>query len=168
MAYTTSQEIEEMYAELDSAMSPNTINKARWKHRFKIFGDIVFAVIIAILIFTLITIEQTKENGEIPELFGYNLYYVQTGSMEPTINTGAIIYGKVLSDEDKINNGDIVTFTNTDGVRITHRIVQVFTDSNGIETYRTKGDNPNNSIDDEVLTRDRIISKVKGIIPFTN
>lgn len=67
-----------------------------------------------------------------PGLFGIRPYVVYSGSMEPEIQTGAVVFTKVekLSPE----KGDIITFRNRDTV-ITHRVVKK---QNG--TWITKGD----------------------------
>ena len=56
-----------------------------------------------------------------PGLFGIRPYVVYSGSMEPEIQTGAVVFTKVekLSPE----KGDIITFRNGDTV-ITHRVIK--------------------------------------------
>ena len=69
----------------------------------------------------------------IPNLFGYKPLVVLSGSMEPTIKEGSVLYYKSV-DENELKVGDIITFE-LNGEYISHRI-------NGIENnlYETKGD----------------------------
>lgn len=64
-------------------------------------------------------------------LFGIQTYCVQSGSMEPVLKTGSIIFTK---KPDTIVPGDIVTFQKCD-MTVTHRVL---CEENGI--YITKGD----------------------------
>lgn len=64
------------------------------------------------------------------------MYAVQTGSMEPTIKVGDLIF---IKKSKEYKEGDIITFLSGTGksrVTITHRITKV-TDEN---TFVTKGD----------------------------
>ncbi|MCB6585666.1 S26 family signal peptidase, partial [Streptococcus gordonii] len=64
----------------------------------------------------------------------------------------------------KLQIGDIVTFQD-DGVTITHSIVEVIQENESIG-YRTKGDNPANSVDPYILTPDRIQAVYVMKLPF--
>ena len=95
-----------------------------------------------------------------PNVFGYQIYVVKTGSMIPTFPIGTAIVTKEPEDPEKLDVGTIVTFVD-DGAVITHRIIEVIMD-NGEVSYRTKGDHPDNTPDLNLLTPDR----VKGIFVF--
>ncbi len=86
------------------------------------------------------------------ELFGYSVFSVATGSMEPTISQNDLI---IVKDSNNYNVGDIVTFKNEKSY-ITHRIVTVNTNN-----YVTKGDA--NNAKDVAITKDKIIGKVVKI-----
>ena len=57
----------------------------------------------------------------IPGLFGIRPYVVYSGSMEPEIPTGAVVFTK--EGEFSPKKGDIITFHNGDTV-VTHRVVK--------------------------------------------
>lgn len=57
----------------------------------------------------------------IPGLFGIQPYVVYSGSMEPEIPTGAVVFTK--EGEFSPKKGDIITFHNGDTV-VTHRVVK--------------------------------------------
>lgn len=76
--------------------------------------------------------------------------------MEPTIRTGDMIVGTVISAEEKaeLQEGDIITYfidLNGDGTKElnTHRIVEKRV-AGETYTFRTKGDNPNSYSDHDV------------------
>lgn len=89
-------------------------------------------------------------------LMGMTPYIVLSGSMEPTISTGSIVW--VDTKEKDYRIGDVVSYKIHDQI-VTHRIVKM---ENGI--YKTKGDS--NEIEDSVsLNISQMIGKVKVVIP---
>lgn len=71
----------------------------------------------------------------VPNYMGYQVYNVVSGSMEPTIPIGSVIYVKGR-DPVEIEKGDIIAFRSGDSV-IMHRVV----DNKIVEgTFTTKGD----------------------------
>ncbi len=83
----------------------------------------------------------------LPTLLGYERYVIVSGSMEPTLSVGTIVYDEVVPVED-IAVGDIITFVPPPeyGVDdpVTHRVVQVVDTNVGQDDhermFRTKGD----------------------------
>ena len=84
----------------------------------------------------------------LPTLLGYERYVIVSGSMEPTIPVGAVIYDEVVPVDD-IETGDIITFVPPPEYGIddpvTHRVVEVSiagenTSHPGARLFRTKGD----------------------------
>ncbi len=82
------------------------------------------------------------EPGQPPEIFGYSMFKVMTGSMEPEIPESAAIITKAVPIEE-IDEGDVITFYSQDpqldGMLNTHRVVEIGEDSRGIYLI-TKGD----------------------------
>ena len=89
-------------------------------------------------------------------LFGYRLFYVLTGSMEPTIHSGAVVLTK---ESDSYVIGDIITFKSQNseilGQPNTHRIVDINDDG----SFVTKGD-ANNIEDSTFVNFSEIYGKV--------
>ena len=86
----------------------------------------------------------------------YHSYLVQSGSMEPTIMTGDVIF--VLAKESYVKN-DVVTFKENDRRVVTHRIVGTQSGS-----FTTKGD-ANRTEDNGSVSPQNIIGKVFFIVP---
>ena len=74
----------------------------------------------------------------LPGIFGYQMYNVITGSMEPSIPVGSLIYVNVMGPEE-IREKDVIAFYSSveEGSIITHRVVM----NNVVSgTFNTKGD----------------------------
>ena len=97
----------------------------------------------------------------LPRLFGFEMYGILTGSMEPVCPVGSLVY--VKSEEPKeIKSGDIITFLKGNAIVTTHRVVE--NDVNKKELI-TKGD-ANNTNDIKPVTYDQVKGKVVLTIPF--
>lgn len=86
-------------------------------------------------------------------------YTVATGSMEPTIKTGSIVFSSKQKD---IKKGDIIVFeSSTDSdITISHRVVDIVEDK-----YQTKGDN-NMEEDNSLVSQEQVKGRVLLSIPY--
>ncbi len=140
--------------------------KQRVRKILNIAAQAVFSLIVAVLVFSLVSVYIAKSKGEVPTVLGaYSLFVVESGSMEPTLTVGSVILSKAPDDAGQLKSGDIVTFRTETGYVVTHRIIEVI----GGDTvmYRTKGDNPINSPDEELLVPERVIGVLVLKIPLT-
>lgn len=166
--YTTKQQLDELQKELEDARKRSAEKKAGEKVKrktLKIINWIVFTMLFLGLSTVLASVLIAKSSGQTPAVFGYQLYVVQSGSMEPTFHVGTIILSRVPGDPAALKKGDVVTFVD-EGVTITHRIVEVINDNSSMK-YKTKGDNPENSVDQNLLTVDRVKAIFVFRIPLT-
>ena len=108
---------------------------------------IIIFILLAIMIFAKLKMMISKKDYF--EVFGYSVFNVATGSMEPTIKQNDIIVVKMT---DKYDVNDIITFEK-DGSYITHRIVTI-NDNNII----TKGDA--NNANDLAINKKNVLGKV--------
>lgn len=106
----------------------------------------------------------------VPQLIGASeSYVVRSGSMEPTIQTGGVIF-VYETDPATIEEGDIIAY-NLQGPETqvtTHRVAEVTRD-NGLQ-FRTKGD-ANEDLDQYTVPPDAVIGTVPIVarsvtIPF--
>lgn len=96
----------------------------------------------------------------VPNFMGYDVYNVVSGSMEPTIPIGSIIYVKDTDPVD-IKSGDIIAFKSGDSV-IMHRVKE----NKVVEgTFVTKGD-ANEAEDMNNVPYDDLIGIVVRHIPI--
>ncbi len=129
----------------------------------RVFGRFINILLVIILLFLGFKIMQNKLEGKPPTFFGHQVYYVLSGSMEPTLPTGSIIIVKDITIETKLSLGDIITFKMpyNEDILVTHRINEVINE-NGQLVYRTKGD-ANPIQDPWIIERDSIVSVYSGV-----
>ncbi|MCI8319450.1 MAG: signal peptidase I [Dorea sp.] len=99
----------------------------------------------------------------LPGIFGYHMYNVISGSMEPAVKVGSLIY--VRADEPaKIKENDIIAFYSSaeDGGIITHRVIE----NNAVAgRFRTKGD-ANDTEDLTPIEYENYIGRVSLVVPY--
>ncbi len=119
---------------------------------------------ILILNVTLI-IRSFYNPDQVPSVFGYTPLIVRSGSMEPAISTGDLIFIKADSF-DQLHaaeaEGDIIAFWQGDHI-ITHRAVDVLYEEEVL--IQTKGD-ANNDVDAAYVTAESLIGYYTGRIPY--
>lgn len=129
----------------------------------KIFSTALFILLIVITVL-LVAI---KFMGESQSIFGYNMYYVLTGSMEPEIMSGDIIFSKSVEDASELKVNDIITYDGRVGSvkdkSITHRIIEI-REENGELIFVTQGDA--NPAADPPIKSEQIVSKMVGKSSF--
>ncbi|WP_235792071.1 signal peptidase I SipW [Virgibacillus salidurans] len=130
-------------------------------------NNVVTGILMILLISVGTLVISTKITGGQPEIFGYQLKSVLSGSMEPGIQTGSIIAMKSADEEEKSNfqAGDVITFMGEEGNLITHRITETASTDSGV-VYTTKGDN-NNAPDSAPVLAENVVGSYNGFtIPY--
>lgn len=129
-------------------------------------GNVVTVILTAVLILTVYAAVTSRVNG-VPKLFGYTMYEVLSGSMEPGIHTGSVIFDKPGVDAKSLKAGDVITFKAADDPKtlITHRIIEVEI-QDGAPAFRTKGD-ANNAPDSGFVRASNVVAQYSNItIPY--
>jgi len=175
--YTTQEQIEAMRREIlhakekmaaiTTGKSPSNGRMRQGRPAMKTVSGVIFIALCLFLVWSIISIQVTKSRGEIPNVLGFQLFAVESGSMEPTLKVGAVIVSEKPKEPENLKVNDIVTFRTLAKAIVTHRIIEVIIKDNGSKAYRTKGDNPINSADQELLTPDRVIGVFVAKIPLT-
>lgn len=116
-----------------------------------------FAVLIVVIALLLI--------NAFPSVVGADYsFVVMSGSMEPAIPTGSIVFVKDAPAES-IEEGDVITFSKGTGtVTTTHRVIEKYQSGGGIR-FETKGDN-NEVPDTEPVYRSDLVGVVMFSVPF--
>ena len=99
-------------------------------------------------------------------LVGLTPYTVISGSMEPNIHVGAVVYVKKAEITDfKVN--DCVTYRLSGATPVTHRIIEIVPDEQNPDLirFRTKGD-ANEIADGSLLEPSSIVGKPVFNIPY--
>lgn len=127
--------------------------KCRWTQvAYRIVCGILMIVILMNVLF-LFSTSRLKE-GQLPRIFGYTPLIENTGSMEPVMKRGDLIFVK---ETDSAKMDDIIAWYNAERGITTHRIVAV--DEDG--TYITKGDS-NNIQDRSSVDQKQVIGRYSG------
>jgi signal peptidase len=91
---------------------------------------------------------------------------VQSGSMEPAIGVGSVVFVQDVPAEH-VEEGDVITYQDDGGNYVTHRAIRKFTagpDGESIQ-FRTKGD-ANDAADPEPVYRGDVVGRVMFTVPF--
>lgn len=160
--YTSREQAEALLKETlegkDNKDGKEGTGKANAKRK-KYIKRFLYILIIAAMLAMLGKVWYQKLHNEVPSMFGYQIYTVETGSMIPTLPIGANILVRQLGEYDELNVGDIITFTHGD-TAVTHRIVELVMGDDGVLRYQTKGDNPDNSKDPWLVER----ADIRGVV----
>ena len=125
------------------------------KRIFNICISIIFTTIV--LAVSSLIIQKFVLNEEIPNVFGYKILQVMSGSMSGEFETGDTILIKEIKNEGDLKIGDVITYRIKKNTMVTHRIVNITKIGEKLN-YTLKGD-ANNTEDSEKVT----FSNVEGI-----
>ena len=114
----------------------------------RVFGALLIAAVIAFC-----------APVTVPRVFGYEPFEVITGSMEPGIPVGSLVYAKTLSTNELqgVQQGDIIAFYENGGA-VVHRVV---TNRTSLGEFVTKGD-ANDSEDLQPIPYDNVVGTVQA------
>lgn len=107
-----------------------------------IAGIVLCVILVPVLILNItLIIKRYTNKDEVPNIGGYAPLIVLTGSMEPGIKSGDLIFIKQIDGKD-VKAGDVIAFTDPDGNGVsilTHRVTEVY-EEEGTIYFKTKGD----------------------------
>lgn len=107
-----------------------------------------FIIILLIIVLASLTISNKLSKEKVTKIGDYYIFFVASGSMEPTLNVGDVMISKESND---YKEGDIVTYKLNKNY-ITHRIIKINEDE-----IITKGDA--NIIEDVPIKKEQIKAK---------
>lgn len=99
-------------------------------------------------------------------LVGLQVFTVISGSMEPNLHLGSLIYVQKVEPET-LKEKDVITFMLSENTVATHRIIEIVPDEQDptLVRFRTKGD-ANQIVDTNLVHPKNIRGKVVGTIPY--
>lgn len=135
--------------------------ESKEKKKGSIAGTWLWNLLVLILVLILVNVVGAKLNHQVPRIFGYSIFRITSGSMEPTIPTGMYILVKKTPAEE-IQKGDIITFYSTDpsieGMPNTHRVAaKPIRTARGL-VFQTRGD-ANYISDEYYVAESRLIGR---------
>lgn len=125
-----------------------------------IAGKLTTVLLVVVSLLCVYVLLQVLTQGYV-KFFGYSVFRVATGSMEPTIAPGALLISRQTPIE-QIQAGDIICFRSREanmlGKSITHRVISIY-QSGGQLCLETKGD-ANLVADTQPVLQSNLIGKV--------
>lgn len=119
--------------------------------------DVICWILIILFALIMVTSFVTQVTGNTPSLFGYSLFRVSSGSMEPELMVGDVILDKTVESPETLKEGDIITFEGIgmfNGQMITHEVVKAPYTEVGKQYLQTKG--IANDIADDPIELERV------------
>ncbi len=132
----------------------------------KIIFDIIFVLFLIVAAFLTINSIISQISGKIPNVFGYSIYRVVSGSMEPEIHVGDILLSR-NADASEVSVGDVIAFDGGNqypGLLVTHKVIKAPYDDNGKIMLQTKG--VANNYEDDPIPAESVKSIIVCKIPF--
>ena len=125
----------------------------------KVINKLISIIFIMLFVAVIsLMIQKFVLKKEVPDLFGYKILQVMSGSMSGEFETGDTILIKKIGDESNLKIGDVVTYRIKTNTLVTHRIINITRTGESL-SYTTKGD-ANNKNDNYKVYEDAIKGKV--------
>lgn len=132
--------------------------KKRLKRREdRTFASVLFSILGTLMIFAVLI---TCIPAAVPRLFGYEIYNIVSGSMEPDIPVGSAVYVKSQPIRE-YREGDVIAFFMNDSIMV-HRLVWI---DEANREFHTKGD-ANAGEDLNPIPYSNVIGKMQYHLPY--
>lgn len=144
------------------------------KHILNKIAKLISYAVIVVLIFLgvffayyFVSLKAYEKNPTV-NIPRFGLYTIISPSMEPAVKVYDVVVDLNVFNQDSIKEGDIITFISNSniskGLTVTHRVIDVITNSDGTKSYITKGDN-NLKADQATVNYNDVLGKVLFKIP---
>lgn len=124
-----------------------------------ILGIVLCVILVPILVVNVILIIKSYTNAdEVPKLGGYAPLIVLTGSMEPGIKIGDLIFIKEI-DASEVKVDDVIAFVDPTGNGtsiLTHRVKEI-SQEDGVLYFTTWGDANGGAVDTKPAAQDALV-----------
>lgn len=133
-----------------------TAARRHWRSAVGLVAS-VFLTVLVLAVLVLLT--------PLPDMLGWHVYVVRSGSMEPALAVGGMIATRAVPAND-LHVGDVITFADQDqpGVEVTHRVVAL-NNQDGQLVATTKGD-ANDTVDSWSVPIDASVGRVQFSAPY--
>lgn len=130
--------------------------------------NILSTILLIFLILLVIFLFIMRITGNSPSIFGYHVFRVSSGSMEPVLLKGDVILVKTVR-ADEIDKNDIITYKSREGQMegemITHRVVTEPKVVDGTYYFQTQGDAEGASLD-PIVSFEQVQGKYVRKVPL--
>ena len=129
------------------------MKKETLKKIAKIVGDVLFGIVLVFLLFIAVVNLRAKSSNGLPNMFGTGYLSVLTDSMDgdqkDSFKSGDLVVVDVVNDKNRVdkaltlNVGQIITYYDYSEEKIiSHRIIEIESQSSTGAVYVVKGDSP--------------------------
>ena len=126
---------------------------------------LLIGILLLVIVLSCITIVRANLHpNQIPDVLGYQVLTVTTGSMRPALNPGDLVLDRIGGNTDSLKAGRIATYRSSDGALVTHRIAKA-DQSGGATVYTFRGD-ANPAADAENVPAARVVGIYAGRCPL--
>jgi len=136
------------------------------KKIFNILGILLLVILVAVVVVMF----NARISGEAPNVFGYQIFRVSSGSMEPELMIGDVILVKDAQPQD-VKEGDVVTYKGEVGDLsdkfITHKLIEDPQYVLGEYVFKSKGIT-SGALPDPDWYEDQLVGVFVCKIPYIN
>lgn len=136
----------------------NNQNKA-----LKVLSDCLFGAMVLIVLFAGFILAKSLLTHQTPNILGFQLYSVESGSMEPTLPIGSLIAIENVPTASLVP-GDIILYQKGNNLPVTHRIAGITAIGQEL-AFTTKGD-ANKVTDPRPVEAAQVKGRVTAVIPY--
>ncbi len=149
-------------------MKKQTALRTRFDKILTGIGIALCAILIPCLIINVTMIVKSyTSKDEVPSFLGVTPLIVLSGSMEPEIDEGEIVFCTPIEPEE-VREGMIISFfdpLSTTGAIVTHKVKAVIDDGDGTRSFKTYG--INNNADDPIdIPEEKLVGRYRFGIPL--
>ncbi len=132
---------------------------------FKILGNVLTIICLLLVASGVFYLIKARLDGGVPQVAGYALYVVLSGSMSPAFDPGSLV-AVVPVEPAAVSKGDVITFKdpNDPAKIVTHRVAEVIRDGTKV-SFITKGD-ANNADDRTPVPAANVLGRVQFAVPY--
>ncbi len=135
----------------DPTTTESTDGRPPWRRALGVVGLVALVLLVLPFVAYAVPVTVGAEHS----------YVVLSGSMEPTMSPGDVIYVEGVS-AGAVEEGDVISFERNGEARpTTHRVVEVVEDGDGV-VFRTKGDN-NEDPDRELVKPSQVEGRLMSV-----
>lgn len=141
------------------------------KKVLKKITTVLGTIFLIFLIAVVIVMFDARISGESPNIFGFHIFRVSSGSMEPELMIGDVVLVKDI-DPSEIEKGDTVTYLGDEGdfddKFITHKVIETPEYINGEYFFTTQGVSEYSTEPDPKWDESQLIGVVLCKVPFVD
>jgi signal peptidase len=121
----------------------------------------------AVTIFAVVSIVAAVALLAGPRMLGWQGVIVLSGSMQPELQVGDLVFVDPGTDVASIHEGDVISYRSSQyrGQMVSHRVIEVVRNEGGGLNFRTKGD-ANEDADAQLVPARDVVGAIRLQVPY--